>query len=273
MSMSRGILVPLDGHRSSESALPVAIERARISGAGLYLLDVVSAPPRGAEALPQHRAAVQKAERYLAAMRRQIADEVDVEVSSAVWSGSPAAAIVKAADLIDAQLIVIARGGRTGSPRKVVGSVVERVLQATRRPVLVVSPADATVAPAAGVAAPLPDNGAPPVPRPLAAAAPETYGDVLRHVGECERAVLRVVTTIQQAAKSLERWQAVSVTHAGAGFPKEVTMMGRVIEGASWPTGRELAETLAAWHEAAEAARVAWSRVPGAERGTLTPPP
>jgi hypothetical protein len=62
-----------------------------------------------------------------------------------VWSGSPAAAIVKAADLIDAELIVMARSGRTGAPRQLLGSVVERVLRGTSCPVLVVTPADACV--------------------------------------------------------------------------------------------------------------------------------
>jgi len=150
--------VPLDGRRASETALPAALERARASGASLYLLYVLSsaAPPAGAA--PRHRAAVQRAERYLAAMRQRVATEARSGVSSAVWSGSPAAAIVKAADLIDADLIVIARSGRTGAPRALVGSVVERLLRGTTRPVLVIAPADATVDTSLGEATPLPDR-------------------------------------------------------------------------------------------------------------------
>jgi hypothetical protein len=93
-------------------------------------------------------------------MRANVAAEVKSSVRSAVWSGSPAAAIVKAADLIDADLIVIARTGRTGAPRALVGSVIERLLRGTKRPVLVVTPADATVDLPLGDATPLPDRTA-----------------------------------------------------------------------------------------------------------------
>jgi hypothetical protein len=95
----------------------------------------------------------------------------------------------------------------------------------------------------------------------------------LRSVAQCEREALRIVTIVQEAAKSLERWQAVHVAHSGAGFPKEVTMTGRVIDAASWPDARQIADTLAAWHSSAETARVAWDRVPRQERAQLPRPP
>jgi nucleotide-binding universal stress UspA family protein len=273
---TRRILVPLDGRAASEAALPVAIERARAANARLYLLHVLAAPaPVTETAAPRRRAAVQKAEGYLAEMRRRIAAEAGTDVGSAVWSGAPAAAIVTAAELIDADLIVIARSGRTGPPRRLVGSVVERVLRGTTRPVLVVAPPDAVVDASLGDAAPLGDEAAAaPSPVALSPGPPAgTYLDALRSVQECERDALRVVTTVQQAAKSLERWQAVHVARAGVGFPKEVTMAGRVIDATSWPTARQLADTLAAWHSAAETARVAWDRLPQEERSRQPPPP
>ena len=101
----------------------------------------------------------------------------------------------------------------------------------------------------------------------------EAYLESLRGVEQCERDVVRIVTTIQEAAKRLERWQAVHVAHAGAGFPKEVTMAGRVIDATTWPTAGQLADTLADWHSAAEAARVAWRHVPDEERSGLPAPP
>lgn len=279
----RRILVPIDGHRDSESALPAAVERARPSGASLYLVYVAATVAPTAEGSLRHRAAIQKAERYLAATRRRIVADADLAVSSAVWSGSPAAAIVKAADMIDADLIVMARGGRTGPPRKLVGSVVERVLRGTTRPVLVITPGGAPVSPPHGDAAPLSDRATPTTQGPVADAlvAPagrqprpgETYVATLRTLEECEREVLRITATVRQAAKNLDHWRAVHVAHGGVGFPKEVTMMGRAIDATSWPTGRQLGETLAAWHSAAEAARVAWTRVPPAERSGLSPPP
>ena len=152
----RRILVPLDGRRASETALPAAVELARESGGKLYLLRVLGTPAPTAEASVRYRAAVQRGERYLAATRQRLARDEGLDVGTAVWSGSPAAAIVKAADLTEADMIVMATGGRTGAPRTLVGSVVERVLRGTKRPVLVVKPADAVVDAALDDAAPLP---------------------------------------------------------------------------------------------------------------------
>lgn len=99
------------------------------------------------------------------------------------------------------------------------------------------------------------------------------YLDALRELQEREGEVLRIVTTIQRAAKDLEHWPAVCVVHAGAGFPKEVTMAGRAIDASTWPTARQLADALAAWHETAEIARTAWARLPKETRSSLPSPP
>ena len=99
------------------------------------------------------------------------------------------------------------------------------------------------------------------------------YLDALRELQQREGEVLRMVATIQQAAKCLEHWQAVYVVHGGAGFPKEVTMVGRSIDASTWPTARQLADTLAAWHETAEIARTAWARLPRETRSSMPPPP
>lgn len=116
----------------------------------------------------------------------------------------------------------------------------------------------------------------PPAPGPHA----ERRGDeggrylgALEEVQEREREVLRIVATIQRAAKDLEHWQAVHVAGVGAGFPKEVTMAGRTIDGSTWPTGRQLADALAAWHDAAENARTAWARLPQPARSGMPSPP
>jgi hypothetical protein len=99
------------------------------------------------------------------------------------------------------------------------------------------------------------------------------YLDALRELQEREREVLRIVATIQRAAKDLEHWPAVCVVHAGAGFPKEVTMAGRAIDASTWPTASQLADALAAWHETAETARTAWARLPKETRTGLPSPP
>jgi hypothetical protein len=99
------------------------------------------------------------------------------------------------------------------------------------------------------------------------------YLDALRELQQRESEIVRMVATIQQAAECLEHWQAVDVVHGGAGFPKEVTMVGRSIDASTWPTARQLADTLAAWHETAEVARTAWAHLPRQTRSSMPPPP
>lgn len=125
----------------------------------------------------------------------------------------------------------------------------------------------------AGDAVPCPS---PPASAPQAERQPDAGSQYLGALGELqerEREVLRVVATIQRAAKDLEHWQAVHVARSGAGFPKEVTMAGRTIDGSTWPTGRELADTLAAWHDTAESVRTAWARLSEDQRSGMPPPP
>jgi hypothetical protein len=98
------------------------------------------------------------------------------------------------------------------------------------------------------------------------------YLDALRELQRLEGEVLRLIATIQKAAKNLDHWQAVHVTNAGVGFPMEVTMVGRSIDAATWPTGRQLADTVAAWHEAAEVVRTKWGRLSRETRSRMPPP-
>lgn len=151
----RRILVPLDGRRASETALRAAMEFARASRGRVYLLRVLGAPEPTVGASVRQRAAARRAAEYLAATRERLATDGVRDVSTAVWSGSPAAAIVKAADATDADMIIMASGGRAGPPRAFVGSVTERVLRGTKRPVLVITPADAIVDTSLGEAMPL----------------------------------------------------------------------------------------------------------------------
>lgn len=157
------VLLALDGRRASEAALPVAVDLAHDSGGDLYVLRVVETPPPTVDGAVRHDAAVRRAERYLAATRARLAQEGVDDVSTAVWCGSPAAAIVKAAEMLRADVIVVARSGRTGAPRAVVGSVVDRVLRGTKRPLLVIAPPDAPIDVPSGDATPLAAGGRPAV--------------------------------------------------------------------------------------------------------------
>jgi nucleotide-binding universal stress UspA family protein len=64
----------------------------------------------------------------------------EAHVATMVVDDSPARAIVRTADAINADLILMGTHGRHGIQRAVLGSVTERVLRDTNRPVMTVTP-------------------------------------------------------------------------------------------------------------------------------------
>lgn len=98
------------------------------------------------------------------------------------------------------------------------------------------------------------------------------YLDALKKVQQARAKVERVVGVVTDAGKKLGKWQEVSVSDVNVGFPAEL-LGGPSISGREWPTAQELAEALAAWHNARHEARNAWSGVPGPDRSGLQSPP
>ncbi|WP_256298666.1 universal stress protein [Haloarchaeobius salinus] len=74
-----------------------------------------------------------------------IAEEAGVTVTSHVVHGRPARSVVSLADEIDADAVVVGRHGRSGFRERLLGSVTERVLRRTERPVLTVPTGDGPV--------------------------------------------------------------------------------------------------------------------------------
>ena len=139
------VLVPLDGPWLAEKALPEAMALlSERSGATLMLMRAAQATARvpWVDSIEAQIEAVGEAERYLKHVADRVRDEApDRTVTTSVWYGPPARAIVDAAESRDAQLIVMSTHGRTGWRRMMLGSVAESVLRATTTPVLLV-PAD-----------------------------------------------------------------------------------------------------------------------------------
>jgi nucleotide-binding universal stress UspA family protein len=132
----RRILVPLDGSRVAEVALPEAVEFAR-GGATLVLLRAAE-PVRLPAADPTDRQVevVREAERYLAAVATWARKAGATEVETSVWYAPPAEAIIEATRVRDVDLIVMATHGRSGFGRLVLGSVAETVVRGTTTPIL-----------------------------------------------------------------------------------------------------------------------------------------
>ena len=137
----RRVIVPLDGSDLARQALPLAAELAEAAHAELILFQAIPTtaegfpyPPLPADALPAMREKVCQELEALAGELRQRR----MAVTPAVTFGYPAEAIVEEAQRRDADLIVMATHGRSGLRRWALGSVANKVLHATTRPLLLV---------------------------------------------------------------------------------------------------------------------------------------
>ena len=136
------ILVPLDGSAESESALGVAADLARRSGAALHLVRVATtlpepeAPPGGPEGAPR-----QVVVHYLEAAAASVARSGLVAGQHAV-SGEIVPELLREAERVAADLVVMSTHGRTGFRRAVLGSIADGVARHAPTPVLLVRAAD-----------------------------------------------------------------------------------------------------------------------------------
>ena len=133
----RRILVPHDFSESADAALELAADLAASQGGRLAVLHVVEPfhpPPEVITWLRQQEIGPQmkRLEEMVAARigRRRVPVECRVVV------GDPIGAILEAARDVD--LIVMATQGRTGLPHLLIGSVAERVVRHSTKPVLTV---------------------------------------------------------------------------------------------------------------------------------------
>lgn len=139
------VIVPLDGSKLAEQAIPSAEIFAR--GFGLPLLLFRAIPPvimpgigfhvaqfeRQALAAEEHAAL-----HYLREHRRNLARTSGVPVEIMIGAGDPSAAILDLANTYPKSLIVMSTRGRSGFTRFLLGSVTFEVLRRTSTPLLIV---------------------------------------------------------------------------------------------------------------------------------------
>ena len=140
--MNEKILVPLDGSKIGEAALPYVEEIvSKLSPkvkAEITLLQVISpaSPPqvsgRAVEGIPytanQLEETKDKAAEYLNKAGEALSDK-GAKVDVKVGVGSPAEEIVKTADEIGANIIAMSTHGRAGISRWAFGSITDKVLR------------------------------------------------------------------------------------------------------------------------------------------------
>jgi nucleotide-binding universal stress UspA family protein len=145
----RRVAVPLDGSQTAEVALPVAVSVAAGFDADLVLVmvvptvETVSGERAAATRLmPTAAAAVLDAEaadaaEYLTSLAPTLALQ-GAEVHTAVERGEPVRTLLEALTRHDADLIVMATHGRSGVGAVWAGSVAQRIIAQSTRPVLLV---------------------------------------------------------------------------------------------------------------------------------------
>lgn len=142
------IIVPLDGSQLSHAALPLARSLAHRTGAGVTLVSVID-PPRDFYISPQGASTTRlrpKDVDHLADEERRLQEYLDrvkitfehTQVSTDIRLGNAAEEIIEAAGSGADVAIVMASHGRSGFGRILLGSVANRVIQATRVPTFIV---------------------------------------------------------------------------------------------------------------------------------------
>lgn len=152
--MFQKILVPLDGSRLAEEVLPFAVSVAEAFGSRVVLLQVVPTPRSALATDPIAQLTVEggtstleeelaleeeKARTYLEWTAEPLRGR-GLEVECVTVRGAPAEAIVDYALRHQVDLIALSTHGRSGLERLVFGSVAEKVVRETGKPVLLIKP-------------------------------------------------------------------------------------------------------------------------------------
>jgi nucleotide-binding universal stress UspA family protein len=140
------ILVPVDGSAASLEAHRLALDLAGAFGAEIILLYVVDSSVLhelsrlSGQERPHLLHDMQESGNKLLTSLSQQARKRGVPAQVDLQEGMPDEVILQEADRHRAHLIVMGKMGRKGHRRSLLGSVTERVLEASDLPVLVVSP-------------------------------------------------------------------------------------------------------------------------------------
>jgi nucleotide-binding universal stress UspA family protein len=139
----RKILVPVDFSSHSNAALELAIDFAKSFEASITLLHCYQLSPSGGSPYgivmpPEYCEKIREAaERYLKKWcEKAAAAGIEVDYSSS--SANPAQEILRRAEEIGADLIVMGTNGLTGISHLMIGSIAERTLRLAPCPVMTI---------------------------------------------------------------------------------------------------------------------------------------
>ncbi|MEJ2641104.1 MAG: universal stress protein [Desulfosarcinaceae bacterium] len=136
--MYQSILVPLDGSVTAEAILPEIENLAKGMGARLIITRICPslkvAEPTLAETLSSTS---EHAEQYLTEMKSALNGK-GIDVETHLGYGDAAYEIIDLSNRLDVDLIAMSTHGRSGIGRWLLGSIAEKVVRHSSRPVLLV---------------------------------------------------------------------------------------------------------------------------------------
>jgi len=145
----KNIVVPTDFSELSLSAFKYAKDLAETMDAKIHLITVIDKTPpmlsKRDNAISENEridSIVQHAKQKMSEIAEEISDDSEIDVVQVIRNGVDYEEIVKYSNESDADLIVLATHGRTGVLHTIVGSVAEKVIRYTKRPALVIHPAE-----------------------------------------------------------------------------------------------------------------------------------
>ena len=137
--MSGPVVLGYDGSPESVAALPVAVDLARLHGTTLAVVFGYEPPRAGGEVGALRGEIAKVGEEVVAEATSRISELApDLPVEVELVQDRPIAAVVRLADALDAAFVVVGHRQRSLLAEMFVGSVLEGVMAATTRPVVVV---------------------------------------------------------------------------------------------------------------------------------------
>lgn len=135
----RRILVAYDGSLQAERAVETAFSLAGLAAATVLVLAVIkpAEPDDSADFQARLYGARKRYEHSFASMREH-ASGSEIRLETRISIGRPAEEIVNRAEIMQADLIIMGRHGKSAIRRRILGSNSDRVIENARRPVMIV---------------------------------------------------------------------------------------------------------------------------------------
>jgi nucleotide-binding universal stress UspA family protein len=136
----RHILIPLDGSKLSESAIPAGMALAKALGATITLLHILEKNPPEAVHGQTHLQSPDEAQEYLKNVRASLLP-ADIAIHTHVHleeSKHVASSIVEHEEEFSHDLIVMCTHGRGGASQLLFGSIAQQVISAGTKPLLLI---------------------------------------------------------------------------------------------------------------------------------------